>query len=306
MNNTRALFDNILSGGYSELCRMKDAAEIETEIIDFKQLSKQRPPLQPDDIKNLAKALSGFGNGAGGIVIWGIDCRKDSASRGADTIKEFCPIVGLRQVQSELYDRASSLVMPMPVGVVHECILQPGEIDSGFVITYIPEHVGPAVQVVQDKDYRFYFRTGSKFERMPQWMIADRFLRNSSCELVLQWRSAGFRNTDGRYEIHLDLKNNGKRTARNITLVLWVGAKNDGISSTTYHYFTGGSMGNDPPPRHVFSGHERTVVHPTMSVMVCTLDVSPQMFAEGFILKHSVYCDDFSVDFAELRIGSKI
>src|SRR5437868_2136614 len=104
-------------------------------------------------------------------------------------------------------------------------------------------------------------------------MIADRLLRKSACELTLLWRQGGVGSTDRDYEICLDLKNNGKRTARNITLVLWIGTGTDGVDSHKYHYFTGGFMGNDPP-RHVFSGIKGTVIHLTMSLMVCTLGVS--------------------------------
>jgi hypothetical protein len=42
--------------------------------LDFKQL--QRPFEHRDDKRNLAKALSGFANSDGGIIIWGIDARE--------------------------------------------------------------------------------------------------------------------------------------------------------------------------------------------------------------------------------------
>ena len=41
--------------------------------LEFKTVSDN--PFNKDDRKNFAKALSGFGNSAGGLVIWGVEER---------------------------------------------------------------------------------------------------------------------------------------------------------------------------------------------------------------------------------------
>ena len=49
-------------------------------FIDFKQAAsegKNFTTLHKDDRKNLSKAISGFGNSEGGVVIWGIECSRD-------------------------------------------------------------------------------------------------------------------------------------------------------------------------------------------------------------------------------------
>lgn len=51
------------------------ARQEENLTLDFKLI---RPDLnQSADKKNLAKALSGFANSSGGLIVWGVDARKN-------------------------------------------------------------------------------------------------------------------------------------------------------------------------------------------------------------------------------------
>lgn len=53
-----------------------DEQQEEYLFLDFKLKTDPRSPnLSKDDKKNYAKALSGFSNTSGGIIIWGINCR---------------------------------------------------------------------------------------------------------------------------------------------------------------------------------------------------------------------------------------
>jgi predicted HTH transcriptional regulator len=54
-----------------------DSGEQEDLRLEFKSVNK--PDLShPDDRRNFARALSGFANTSGGIVVWGISAKKNS------------------------------------------------------------------------------------------------------------------------------------------------------------------------------------------------------------------------------------
>ncbi|MBW9235526.1 ATP-binding protein, partial [Leptospira santarosai] len=58
--------------------KMIDEQQEENLFLDFKlKTDATSSNLSKDDKKNYAKALSGFSNTSGGIIIWGVDCRKN-------------------------------------------------------------------------------------------------------------------------------------------------------------------------------------------------------------------------------------
>ena len=72
-----------------ELERYRDERQEENLHLDFKTLSG--PGLSAsDDRHNFAKALSGFANSDGGIVVWGVDARKNAD--GIDCVTELKPV----------------------------------------------------------------------------------------------------------------------------------------------------------------------------------------------------------------------
>jgi hypothetical protein len=66
--------------------------------------------LSNTDRNNLAKAISGFGNSAGGIVVWGVDCSRDSD--GADVARLKVPIVDPQRFASWLNAAVSGCTIP--------------------------------------------------------------------------------------------------------------------------------------------------------------------------------------------------
>src|ERR1041385_2091090 len=71
-----------LEKAFSELTlldidRYIDESQEENLSLEFKIVN--RPDLtHADDKKNLAKVLSGFANSSGGIIIWGVEGRKNA------------------------------------------------------------------------------------------------------------------------------------------------------------------------------------------------------------------------------------
>jgi len=66
--------------------------------LDFKTVNKTQ--MDRDDRKNLAKCISGFANSDGGVIVWGIEARKNED--GVDCAKNKRPIENIQQFLSRL------------------------------------------------------------------------------------------------------------------------------------------------------------------------------------------------------------
>ena len=100
--------------------------------------------LKPADRKNLARVLSGFSNSAGGIVVWGVDARKNEDD--IDCAVDLRPIDNIARFVSRLNELTPQAASPVLDGVEHKAIRN-GE--SGFAATFVPESdVAPHMAVL--------------------------------------------------------------------------------------------------------------------------------------------------------------
>jgi Putative DNA-binding domain len=115
MSNASELFDDLQSpqDGKTpqqwlvEYCRDK-LRGIERVHFDFKTKSDPSTfELNNDDKKNFAKAVSGFANGGGGVLIWGIE----------DTTADPQPISNIAQFVQRLSELAHVVTAPSVPGV---------------------------------------------------------------------------------------------------------------------------------------------------------------------------------------------
>jgi hypothetical protein len=91
MGRAEDLFDRIRAGGVSAIEEIIEDRTSEELFLDFKRSGNcgKGKRLKDDDRNNLAKAISGFGNSEGGVVIWGVDCSR--MKDGADVAQAKVP-----------------------------------------------------------------------------------------------------------------------------------------------------------------------------------------------------------------------
>lgn len=161
-----------------------NGAEQESRHLDFKLLSK--PDFGPDDKRHLAKAVSGFANADGGIILWGVDARRD---RGDDDIDQVVATPGVdnaRQLLAKLNGLSSEATTPGLQGLDHR-IIQGSDGLPSFVATYVPEGAsGPYMAMLGEARHRYYRRIGSAFVPMDHSMVADMFGRRPRPALQLE------------------------------------------------------------------------------------------------------------------------
>jgi hypothetical protein len=156
-----------------------DLATIESYVAEGKQeyvqldfkLINRADLSHKDDRKNLVKALSGFANSEGGIIIWGVDAREQD---GIDCA------VGKREIDdvplfiSKLNAFTGEATSPRLNGVRHKEIITEGK--KGYAATLVPES-DQAPCMAKLGENRYYKRSGSSFYPMEHFDIQDMFGR---------------------------------------------------------------------------------------------------------------------------------
>jgi len=174
MESAKGIFEKIIKDGEVAIDEFIITRKSEELFLDFKRSADNGSGtrLHQTDKENLAKAISGFGNSEGGVVVWGIDCSIDEDY--ADVARTKFPIQNVKRFVSWLEDAISRCTVPPHVGVQHHYVIT-GEQDIGFVITYIPKSNHAPHQVVGK--LRYYIRAGSSFIPTPHAVLAGMFGR---------------------------------------------------------------------------------------------------------------------------------
>lgn len=190
MGRAEQLFERIHVGGADEIENMVRTPVVEELFLDYKRAATVLPnnKLREDDRKNLAKAVSGFGNSEGGLIIWGVDCKQ-----GPNGDVPLFPPQKVPQAiafKTLLDSAVGGLTLPAHQGVENLAALSPGEA-SGFVVTYVPMGMNVPLQTLFPKQ-EFYIRAGSNFFPASRSILAGLFGRRPDPDLGLQIRKSMF------------------------------------------------------------------------------------------------------------------
>ncbi len=207
-SDLKSWFDSI---SIDDINRFVEDGREEDLHLDFKLLVD--PNLKSrDDRKNFAAAVSGFANSDGGLIVWGVDCRKNSD--GVDCACNAPGIDGLKKFYSHLMEFSGSAANPSVTGVEHRALYIPGKDDHGFVVTHVPvSDAGPHMAKLGED--RYYKRSGASFLKMEHFEIADMFGRRPHPKLAISYKIAKWGlGRPGSCRISLLLENHGKGSAQ--------------------------------------------------------------------------------------------
>lgn len=214
MATTREIYDAL---DLPMLERWVSEQQQEDLRLDFKLLAGHGE-LAKDDRKNLMKAVSGFANGDGGLIVWGVDCRKNDD--GVDAAKELKPVQNAAGVLSQLRDNPSQITSPIVDGVEHKLIAA-SESGSGFLVTYVPaSDRGPHMA----NDRHYYKRNGTSFLTMEHFDVADMFGRRQRPDVRVHLGYKKIQDASDsdnhKYVLSAELKNHGRARAHDIKIIL--------------------------------------------------------------------------------------
>ena len=199
----------------------RDSPEFESEWLDFK--TEHVDPSKRNTKGIWSKALGGFANNQGGVVLWGVDARKTKTPNG--DIDAACgerliesPLI-LKSRLTELQREATD---PPVANVEIRPFEDPNASGQGFVVCYVPE--GPFKPYRSEHaDRQWWLRTCDNFIVMPRAVLSSMF--HPRCKAVfririgLRWDLTKYANV-ARIICEAELANEGTATAKDILVVV--------------------------------------------------------------------------------------
>ncbi len=175
MSRAYDLFCRLRDGGTAALDQLIAEREPESLFLDFKRSPSEGTGrlLAPEDNKNLSKAISGFANSSGGIVIWGVDCRRESETGNEVASKH--PVSDADGFNTKLQAAISRTTIPPHPDVQVLSFAERENSPAGYVAVLVPQsQLGPIRSVVTN---HYHLRTGSDFAIVPHDVLAGMFGR---------------------------------------------------------------------------------------------------------------------------------
>jgi hypothetical protein len=265
--------------------------------FDAKRCSE---PLSADDKKKLAKALSGFANSDGGVLIYGLVAAGGDKAKGIpDVVTGIARVKRLNSIQSELNSLVGQSTQP-PVQNVKILVREfKAQTNEGFILVYIPASDAGPHRSVRDREY--YRRHGSGFYPMEHFEIAEMFGSRLRPQLKFYWTlrlwfGQGAPSTRmTRVYFIVGLQNIGRGTARFPGLVL------SGVSPEQYGLDGSGRFGLPKRPtsdfhKLVFGGGADDVIYPDSTLEITALNPEHEVaeHAPEFhprVLKYELYAE---------------
>ncbi len=166
MSGAEDLFESITLEAIKRFVHEKQEEHLH---LDFKTADSE---MTRDDRKNLAKAVSGFANSDGGVIVWGIDARVGPDA--VDRAQELKPIAPLDLFMSRLTSHAGGAANPTVDGVIHLKIPVSKDANEGYAKSLVPRSDSGPHMAKLGVD-RYFKRSGDRFFRMEHFDIEDMF-----------------------------------------------------------------------------------------------------------------------------------
>ena len=176
MSRAEDIFQKLIYFGEDALDDYIINRQAEELFLDFKQatpgIGRNVTSLPRDDRKNLAKAISGFGNSEGGVIVWGVECSRDVEI--GDVARAKVKVKNVYRFLSWLENAISGCTIPSH-NKVRNHIISVDENGDGFIATYIPKSdIAPLMTTTGNT---IYIRSGSNNVPAPYSVIAGMFGR---------------------------------------------------------------------------------------------------------------------------------
>lgn len=250
--------------------------------VEFKgKRSSSHSRLEESDARQFSRALSGFANSDGGILVWGV------VTDGEDRASDLQPISDVEGFLSRLKKSLLNTTQPAVEGVLLEAIPSIADPTSGFVKCLIPtSERAPHRAMLAEREY--YKRSTEGFYRLEHFDLEDMFGRRPKARLVLTHRLArrgGMRSGDSETrDVHaiMTIENHGRGSAGAPYLALDVRAPyivdRFGLDGNGHHGLPQHVSGEGS--RVVFGGNSGVNIHSGVSHDVAAIKI-PVRFQDG-------------------------
>jgi hypothetical protein len=179
--------------------------QVEDLYVDFKTKQDHAVPDVDRDLQIvLSKAIAGFANADGGVIVLGVNAPQGQAP----SLKLITPINDFEQEVNTYIPRSTSF----PVAGVETKKVSFQSQAGGVVLVYVPKSdLAPHCSM---KDRRYYQRIGDSFLPMEHYQIADMFGRRHQPRLVPYVEASGDINFRGKMHLVVGIRNTGVAIAK--------------------------------------------------------------------------------------------
>jgi hypothetical protein len=185
----------------------------ESLYVEFKtKVNRAQGQLDDRDKWHFSRALSGFANSDGGVLIWGVKTNKQ------DVAYRLKPISGVHDFWSSLKKSVLNSTQPVVDNVLLDVITSSGQEDTGYVKCLVPvSEKTPHRAMLADREY--YKRTSDGFYRLEHFDLEDMFGRrpHPSLQVYLELRPRPA--DDPHCDFHFGFVNVGRGIAKHVSLV---------------------------------------------------------------------------------------
>ena len=227
MTNAEAIFNT--TNTFSDIQNFLGTQE--NIFLDFKEREHSWNSLgkMADNEKRLySKAASGFAHQQGGVVIWGVEARRNK--QGIDQAQSLKPFSEVKQFKQALEQYIPLATDPILDGIMHKIIFENDSPTSniGFVVSYFPRSNG-VHRALGETTHDFYKRHGDSFVPLSTEDIRSLYFRTVAPKLEFIFREdqrhlmSGTGGAEIRCSYKFGLCNCGEGVAKYVSL--YVGLK---------------------------------------------------------------------------------
>ncbi|MEP3277251.1 MAG: ATP-binding protein [Stappiaceae bacterium] len=187
---TDTLIDRLKENGAVEVSRLVESETQESLTLDFKAnvpesgdayFASEGKKLSKLGRRSLSKAVSSFANSMGGLLLLGVDCRKND---GVDCAGKLTPIPHLSRSISTINNELHALTTP-PINGIDAFDIPIDDTDTGYIAVTIPRSARRPHRVTATRAKSYYKRSGSSTVEMEHYEIEEAFLSNTGPDLTL-------------------------------------------------------------------------------------------------------------------------
>jgi len=190
----------------------------ETEWLDFKGGGASNEKAAH---KIWSESLSAFANTEGGVLLWGLDCRRDDS--GVDQVVGISLVDEPDAFVSKLRSMLSQMNSPPVAGVRIDAVPDPDDRSRGYVVCYIPESSNkPHRAELSGRNY--YLRIGDSSVVPPVSLLRSLFFPGTRTSFTLKARKS--RSTGG---LRFELINTGTVSAEDVLVTIRFGCPAEDI-----------------------------------------------------------------------------
>lgn len=279
---SRSVFDSVNS--INDVLRLIEEGEAENSFLECK--SPDQPFLNRELKITLAKAISGFSNTSGGLIIWGVSTTRKSKS-GLDVLTQIEYLGSCKKFSTEILNKIPTLTNP-PIKNYENKIIRLKNTDTrGIILSYIPQVISDPVQSALDN--HFYYRSGDDFILTPYSMLKRLFASSESPDLSTFVDDNLVKlEQDGFWEIPVTISNNSSAVAENAKINIIV------VNSEACSELKASGM-NDiskfNPGKKIFSNELDTVVHRGFNIIIGHLRLKMAGRRKKIILKINIFAN---------------